>query len=204
MVEYVPVSASDRMVKVENGEVDLECGLTTNTLSRQERVAFSQLIFVTGAEMLIRRESGIKDIKDIKGRRIGVLIDTTTERGLLGVLSRNKIKAEIVGVENHDDGLAKLEEGVIDAYFADRAVLILLGLRAKNPEALKLSGRFYSYEPLALMLRKGDDDFRLVVDRTLARLYRSGQITEIYRNWFGETKPSDVLQAMFIMEGLPE
>ena len=203
-VEFVQVTASNRLEMVENGSIDLECGLTTNTLSRQERVGFSQLIFITGAEMLIRRESGTTSLEEVAGRRIAVLENTTTERGLLRTLQRKKIEAEVVAVSSHDEGLAMLEEGTIDAYFGDRAVLILLGLKSKNPKSLSLSGRFYSYEPYALVMRKGDEAFRLVVDRALARLYRSGKVEGIYRTWFGETQPSDILQALFILEGLPE
>jgi ABC-type amino acid transport substrate-binding protein len=33
---------------VTNGTIDLECGTTTNTLSRQEQVDFSHMTFVDG------------------------------------------------------------------------------------------------------------------------------------------------------------
>jgi len=62
-----------------------------------------------------------------------------------------------------------------------------------------------SYELYALMLRRGDPAFRLAVNRVLARLYRSGQILEIYTHWFGRIgTPSALLLSLYAIEGVPE
>ena len=202
-IDYVPVTAANRIDKLEAGEIDIECGSSTYTLERRERVDFSLLTFITGAEMLTRKDSGISDLKTAAGRKVGVLGGTTTERGLLAGLEKRGISAEVITVTTHEEGLAALESGTIEAYFADRALLILLALESQDPSALMLSGHFYSYEPYALMLRKGDERLRLIADSTLAALYRTGKIREVYRHWFGETKASDLLQALFITQGIP-
>ena len=189
---------------IESGEIHIECGITTNTLGRQEEVAFSLLTFITGAEMLIRIDSGVLDFGDIAGRPVGVLAGTTTEKGLLQLMERKSIQAEVVVVDTHFDGIELLGEGKIDAYFADRAILILLGLNSPDRENLRLSGRLYSHEPYALMLPRGEEEYKILVDRKLARLYRSGKIREIYRRWFGDAQPSNLLQALFVLQGLPE
>lgn len=202
-INYVPITAANRMDKLEAGEIDIECGSSTNTLKRRERVDFSLLTFITGAELLTHVDSGITDLKTVAGRKVGVLGGTTTEQGLNSGLARRNITAEIVAVKNHEEGLSLLESGGIDAYFADRVLLILLAMDAKDSASLKLSGHFYSFEPYALMLRKGDDRLRLITDRTLAGLYRSGDITKVYRHWFGKSKPSDLLKALFVIQGIP-
>ena len=51
---------------------------------------------------------------------------------------------------------------------------------------LRVIDRLFTYEPLALALPRGDDDFRLLVDRVLSRLYRSGAIRPIYTAAFGD------------------
>lgn len=203
-VEYVPIEAAERIEALESGKIDIECGSSTETLERREKVDFSLLTFITGAEMLTKKTSGIDNLDAVAGHKVGVLGGTTTETGLLAGLERRSIDAEVIAVANHEEGLALLESGEVDAYFGDRVLLILLALNAKDPSSLKLSGHFYSYEPYALMMRKGDDGLRLVADRTLAELYRSGKIGEVYQRWFGQSQPSDLLKALYVTQGLPE
>lgn len=202
-IEYVPVTAAERIEALQSGKIDIECGSSTQTLMRREKVDFSLLTFITGAEMLTHNDSGINDMNTVAGRKIGVLAGTTTERGLIAGLEERGVTAEVVTVSNHEEGMALLESGDIDAYFGDRALLILLALDSKDKANLKLSGHFYSYEPYALMMRKGDDGLRLAADTAIAGLYRSGNISEIYRRWFGQSKPSDILKALYITQGIP-
>lgn len=203
-VEYVPVKAANRIEMLESDEIDIECGSSTRTLRRQERVDFTLLTFVTGAEMLVRVGSGIGDLPDLAGRKVGVLEGTTTERGLRNALEERFIDAQVLTVERHDYGLASLEAGDIDAYFADRILLLGLAGRAMDPSKLQLSGRLYSIEPYALMVRRGDDDLRLIADRTIASLYRSGQIKGIAGKGFGGAKAGNLLKALYLLQAIPE
>ncbi len=202
-VQYVAVAADDRVRAIKSGEIDIMCGATTESLERRAEVDFSQHIFITGAEMLVKTDSGIEDIGGLGGKKAGVLEGTTTEVAVREALKTGMVDAEIVTFQQHEDGLAAVEEGAIDAYFADRILLLGLGQQAKDPASLQLSGRFYSYEPYALMIRRGDDDLRLAADTALANLYRSGQIWEIYQKHFGEAEPSELLVAMFLLGGVP-
>jgi ABC-type amino acid transport substrate-binding protein len=112
---------------------------------------------------------------------------------------------ELIRVREHSDGIAALESGAADAYASDRVVLIGLALTSKDPKRLRLAEQYLSYEPYGLMLRRGDADFRLAVNRVLSRLYRSGQIYPIYERWFGAVdRASPLLQAMYLLHGLPE
>ena len=202
-VQYVPVAADNRVEAVKSGEIDIMCGATTESLERRAEVDFTQHIFITGAEMLVKTESGIEDIGGLSGKKAGVLEGTTTETAVREALKTGMIDADIATFQKHEDGLAAVEQGAVDAYFADRILLLGLGQQAKDPASLQLSGRFYSYEPYALMIRRGDDDLRLAADTALANLYRSGQIWEIYHKHFGEAEPSELLVAMFILGGVP-
>jgi ABC-type amino acid transport substrate-binding protein len=109
-----------------------------------------------------------------------------------------------VPVESHEDGLAKLQAGEIKAYFADRAILVWL-LLYSGAEGLWLSERQFSYEPYALALARGDDEFRLLVDATLATLYRSGAIDRIFTAAFGtNARRSDMVEALYVINALPK
>lgn len=204
-VKWVLVTPGNRVEKLVAGEIDLECGSTTNTLSRQEQVSFSLLTFADGGSLLMKSGAGMAGLADMGGRRIGVVPGTTTERSLAEALARGKVKAEPVKLKDHAEGLVAVMEGKIDAYASDRVILVGLVLGSGNQKSLRLSEEMYSYEPYALMLRKGDPAFRLAVNRELARLYRSEEIYAIYDRWLGVLgTPGPLLKALYFLNGLPE
>jgi ABC-type amino acid transport substrate-binding protein len=200
-VVYRPVTTEDRFQQVQDGRVDIECGATTVTLSRRELVDFSLFTFIDGASVLLRAD-GPQDLQGLAGKKVGVRGGTTTEQALRNTLAQEKIAAQVVTVGNHDDGLQQLQKGEIAAYFADRAILMFL--MAKSPDKeLRISERFFTFEPYALPVHRGDDQFRLLVDRTLSALYRSGRIQEIFTHSFGQNaRESDLLKALYIIDGL--
>jgi polar amino acid transport system substrate-binding protein/glutamate/aspartate transport system substrate-binding protein len=106
-------------------------------------------------------------------------------------------------VRDHRAGVGLLEEDKVDAYFADRAIISALLFEGTRP-GFVLSKQYFSYETHALALPRGDEVFRLLVDRTLARLYRSGRINSILAKTFGNEPPGDMLKTMFIINSLPE
>jgi ABC-type amino acid transport substrate-binding protein len=204
-VTWTPVTPENRITMVVNGTIDLECGTTTNTLSRQAQVDFSQMIFVDGGSLLVRTASNIKGLSDIAGKRVAVIPGTTTEDMITEALQKMDVAVELVRVREHSDGIAALENGTADAYASDRVILIGLALTSKDPTKLALAEQYLSYEPYGLMLRRGDADFRLAVNRVLSQLYRSGQIYPIYERWFGAVdRASPLLQTMYRLNGLPE
>lgn len=204
-VKWVPVTVENRIPLLVKGTIDIECGSTTNTLSRQEQVDFSQLTFVDAGSLLVKASSGIRGIGDLGNKRVAVIPGTTTEKVLTELLQRRYVNADVIKVKEHADGLAALEKGTADAYASDEVLLVGLALTAKDPTTLRLAEQYFSYEPYGLMVRRGDAAFRLTVNRVLSRLYRSEQIIEIFGKWFGSLgKPSGLLQAMYILNGLPD
>jgi ABC-type amino acid transport substrate-binding protein len=203
-VEYVPVGAEDRFKAVEEGRIDLLCGATTATLARRKLVDFSLPTFVDGASVLLRT-TGPQTFGDLEGRKVGVRAGTTTEQALANTVKDLKILVETVAVKDHKDGLQKLLNDKISAYFADRAILFFLMAGSDAPEKLFLSEQQFTYEPYALALQKGDDAFRLAVDTALSRLYRSGAIGTVFASSFGaNAKPTGELRALYRISGLPE
>ena len=204
-VKWVPVTADTRIAAVVNGTVDLECGSSSNTLTRQEQVDFSHLTFVDGGSLLVKVDSGLVQLSDVAGKRIGVIPGTTTEKALNEALRKGRLTAQVVPVKEHADGRAALEAGTIDAYASDRALLIGLILTAADPARFGLSDVLLSYEPYGLMLRRDDSAFRLEVNRALSEVYRSGDIAAIFQKWFGAfVKPGPLLLALYLLQSLPE
>jgi len=204
-VNWVPLQSNDRVDAVADGKVDLVCGVTTVTLSRLERVEFSNYIYVDGGTTLVKKASGMQRLADLNGKKVAVQPGTTTIGALRQTLPRRKINVEVVEVPNLAQGMQLLEQGKVDALAADRTVLISTGNASREPKEWALLDEDFSLEPIALMMQRGDPGFRLAVNRELAKLYRSGDVDEIFFRWFGQLgKPSVLIQAMFYLNGLQD
>jgi len=204
-VSWVPVTPADRVSKLVKGTIDLECGSTTITFGRMEQVAFSHMIFVDGGSLLATTASGIGGVKDLAGKRVGIVSNTTTEKALGAALAAASIKAQLVTVPDHRDGLQGLEGGTLDAYASDHLLLAGLLATAKDRTKLRLSDELFSYEPYALMMRRGDNAFQAQVNRTLSALYRSNGIVPIYERWFGPYAAAPPLvKALYLLHSWPE
>jgi len=204
-IKWVPVTTQDRMEAVEKGKADMECGSTTVTLSRSKQVNFSSYTFVDGTGLLVKTSSSATRLSDLGGKKIGVIPGTTNEKAVNDALKRQVINATVVPVKSRDDGLAQIEAGQIDAFASDRTLLLAMAPKAKDPKAISLLLEDLSFEPYAIVLPRGDDDLRLAVNSALAQIYRSGNIVEIFRRWFGALgKPGLMLDATYILGAIPE
>ncbi len=204
-LKWVKVTVENRIQAVAKGTVDLECGSTTASLSRQEQVDFSLMTFIDGGSLLVTDASRIRGVSTLGGQRVAIIPGTTTEKSLADALKKRAVTATMVPVKDHDAGVAALDNGTADAYASDRVLLIGIGRTSKNPEKLSLVEEFFSYEPYGLMLRRGDAAFRLAVNRALAELYRSGDIVPIFEKWFGSMSTAGpLIGAMYLINGLPE
>ncbi|MFL5278265.1 MAG: amino acid ABC transporter substrate-binding protein [Myxococcales bacterium] len=203
-IEWVRVTPESRIDAVVNGTIDLECGSTTSTLARQERVDFSFFTFLDGATVMSSADASVHKLGDLSGKKIAVIPGTTTEKLLREAFVKAGITPEIVVVKEHRDGLVAINEKRVDAYASDRVILLSLALNSSEPHKYTMVDRLLSYEPYGLMLRR-DPSFRLAVNRQLARIYRSGSVIDIYAKWFGNFgPPSEILLTMYAMYALPE
>jgi ABC-type amino acid transport substrate-binding protein len=203
-IRWVPVTPENRIPAVVNGAVDLECGVTTVTLGRQEQVDFSNLIFAEGGSLLVRAEGGPMRLSELNGKTVGVMAGTTTETRLRAALKERLIDARIVNVKDENDGAAAVIDKRVDAFAGDRMVLLGVGLRSGGGQVLSLAQEDFSFEPYGLMMRR-DPAFRLVVNRALAQLYAGQGINEIYDRWFGKVgRPGPLLAAMYYLNAFAE
>lgn len=204
--KFVRITTDERIAAVVNGKIDIECGSTTITLSRQEKVDFSLPTFITGATVLSLASSGIQSMSDLSGKRIGVAKDTTTRAKLENHLKKNLIDAEVVIVADRTEGMTYLNRGGIDALASDQIVLIGQIIEALNPKQYSLMSDIFSYEPYGFVVRRNDADFRLVVNRALSQVYRTGQHVDIFYKWIGRTgiDVPPILAAMYQLSTIPE
>ena len=203
---YIPLQApADRIKAVEEGKVDIECGASTVTMSRREKVDFTLMTFITGGSVLSREDAPIITTANINKKTIAVIDGTTTESALRNFVEANEFDVRIELIESHDEGIEVVKEKRADGYASDRAMLVGQTLRAPGSRYV-ISRDVFSFEPYGLMVARGDTDFRLVADRALAKLFGSAAILRLYYDWFGQYgQPLDpVVKAMFEFQAVGE
>jgi ABC-type amino acid transport substrate-binding protein len=202
-IEYVLVPPDNRFEAVRDGRIDILCDPTSVTMERRDLVDFSIPTFLDGASALSRTSKPVRVYEDLRGKRVGVLEGTTTARTLRASLDELGLKSTVVGVRDHRAGFDMLADDKIDAYFADRGIILAILQEGGRP-GFEVSRQYFSYETYALALPRDDGAFRLLVDRTLARLYRSGKINAVLEKSFGKVQPHELLKAMILINSLPE
>ena len=205
-VKYVPVTATNRFESLADNSIDILCGSTTKTLSRSELVDFSELTFVTGASFISLKTAEIENLEGLAGKKVAVVKDTTTIATLAKALKKIDSDAEIIAVDSATEGMKAVNSNKVDAFSSDQIILIGLAITQGDPKKYALAKELFSYEPFALAIRRNDSDFRLLTNRVLSGLYRSGKITETYSRWFGKyikNVPS-LLEAMYILNSTAE
>ncbi len=205
-VNYVPLTAETRFDALTSGQIDILCGATTKTLGRAEQVGFTQLTFATGASLISPEGRGVKGLAELRGKRVAVTEGTTTIDVLRRALATRAINAEIVPVDSAEAGMALLDNNAVAAFAADQVVLIGLAMSRPSDKTYAISNELYSFEPLALAIRRGDPDFQLVADRALSQLNRTGQIGDVYSRWFSRfaQQPPDAVIAVYTLGATPE
>ena len=204
-VRWVKLTLQNRIDAVRKKQVDIECGTATWTFSRQRLVDFSLITFVDGGSILTRVQTDARHIGDFGGKRIAVIGGTTTETALRDSLKRGLIPAEVVLIKGRDEGLELLRQGQVDGLASDRTALIGVVVTRAAGDAFRLLEEDFSIEQYALMLPRNDADFRIAVNRALARLYRSGEIRRVYDRWLGPLGPPSVLlSATYFIQSLAE
>jgi polar amino acid transport system substrate-binding protein/glutamate/aspartate transport system substrate-binding protein len=202
-LEYVEVNARTRFPALLEGRVDLHCGPASATLKRRKTLDFSLLYFVDGADVVIR-PGEYETIFDIEDGKVGVLGGTTTENLVRDLIQRNGLHARIRTFQTHSDGLAALTNSDIDAYFGDSAILRFQIRRLGFDDRAELMGETFSFEPYALVMKRGETRLRLAVDRALSETYDNGLIYNLILNELGDYDVSEQVRTVYRIVGLPE
>lgn len=198
-VRYNLITSQTRIPLVQNGTVDFECGSTTNNEERQRQVDFSVGIFEVGTRLLTRTSSPIKDFPDLKGKNVVTTAGTTSERILKIMNAEKKMGMNVISAKDHGEAFLMLESNRAAAFMMDDALLAGEMAKAKKPADWHIVGEPQSFEIYGCMMRKGDADFKRVVDKAISDTYASGEINDIYNKWFLQPVPPKGLNLNFPM-----
>lgn len=206
-IRFIPVTSQNRIALVQNGTVDLECGVTTNLKARQAQVAFSDTFFVATTRLLTRKDSGIKDFPDLAGKTVVTNQGTTSERILRKMNEEKKMNMQIISAKDYGEGRLTLETGRAVAYMMDDVLLAGTRSLTANPSDYVLVGTPQSSEAYGFMLRKDDPEFKKLVDDTMSQIMKGPEIKAMYAKWFMKPVPpkninfdfpmSDALQKLY-------
>ncbi|MFP1907737.1 glutamate/aspartate ABC transporter substrate-binding protein [Lonsdalea quercina] len=198
-VKMVPITSSTRIPLLQNGSIDFECGSTTNNAERQQQVAFSNSIFIVGGKLLVRKESGIGDFKDLAGKPVVTTAGTTNEILLNQLNDKKAMKMRIISAKDHSDAFRTLESGRAVAFYMDDPLLAGERAKAKRPDQWVIVGTPQSHEAYGCMLRKGDPAFKQLMDSTIAQAQTQGEAEKWYQRWFTQPIPPKNINMNFEM-----
>jgi len=206
-VKMLPITSQNRIPLLQNGTYDFECGSTTNNLERQKQASFSNSIFVVGTRLLVKKGGAIKDFGDLKGKSVVVTSGTTSEILLNKLNDEKKMGMRIISAKDHGDSFRTLESGRAVAFMMDDALLAGERAKAKKPANWEILGTPQSHEAYGCMLRKGDGDFKKLMDDTIAQAQTTGEAAKWFDKWFKQPIPpknmtmdfdlSDDMKALF-------
>jgi glutamate/aspartate transport system substrate-binding protein len=183
-VKLVPVTSQTRIPLVQSGSIDLEAGSTTNNIEREQQVSFSNTFFVVSTRLLVKKDSGIKDFPDLKGKNVVVTAGTTSERLIRQFNDKNQMGMQIIAAKDHGESFLILQSGRAAAFMLDDALLAGERAKARNPSDWVIVGTPQSKEAYGMMLKKDDAEFKAVVDNALADAEKTGVAENLYKKWF--------------------
>jgi glutamate/aspartate transport system substrate-binding protein len=187
-VNYTILTSTNRIPLLTNGTVDLDCATTTNTVQRQQQVAFAPSHFVTNITAAVKKNSGIQTLAELNGKKVSTVSGSTGVQLLRGYRKTGNIEVEELAAKDTADGFLLLASDRTVAYILDDVQLA--GLIATSPQAADfkiLTTESLRQEPYGIMYRKDDPQFQQLVDKAVTDLMKSGAIDQIYAKWF--TKP---------------
>ena len=203
-VKWVPANVQTRLDLVRKGQVDMECGTTTATLSRMGEVDFSNPIWADATALLVQKSSGAKNLGGLVGKSIAVVAGTPNAQAVEEALKKGLVNAKVVPAKNYDEAIALLEGGKADALAAGRVMLLGMANKLKDASLYELLDDDIGYVPYAIVLPLGATGFRQAVNRGLSQIYGRDAIFDVFRGTFGGLKPTLPLIIMYKLNTYPE
>ena len=183
-VNLQPVTSGNRIPLMQNGTIDLECGSTTNSVARQQQVSFGPTYFVINVTAAVKKSSGIKSLAELNGKTISTTSGTTSVPLIKSYERAKGIDVKEIYGKDHAESFLLLTEDRAAAFIIDDILLAGQIAHARNPADYRILPESLREEPYSMMLRKGDAQFKALVDRSVGAAMKSGEIEKIFARWF--------------------
>ena len=183
-INYQPVTSQNRVPLMQNGTIDIECGTTTNNTARAKDVGFANTLYVEEVRIAVKANSGINSISQLAGKKVATTTGTTSVQLLRKHEKANGVNFDEVFGKDHADSFLLLESGRADAFVMDGSILAGNIANSKNPKDYKIVGEVLSTEPIAIMVRKDDPEFKAAVNDAIAKIVKNGNMPKLWNKWF--------------------
>lgn len=206
-VRFVPTTYQTRFVLLQSGELDVLARNVTITLTRETSLglAGAGVNFYDGQGFMVSKQSGIKQAKRLDGASICVLPGSTTEQNLGDFARRNNITIAPVILDSTDAMTAAYQSGRCDAMTTDASQLAALRVSAlREPDAHVILPERVSKEPLGPLVRKGDEQWLMVVKYLLMAQIAAEElgVTAANVDAMGSSADPDVRRLLGVEPGL--
>jgi len=188
-IKMVPVTSATRIPLIANGTTDISCDSATNNQERWNQVAFSMTEFVTANKFLSKKAANLKTLDDLKGKTVVSTSGTSNLKQITALNAERNLGMNILAAKDHAEAFLMVETGRAAAFVMDDILLSSLAANSKAPGDYQVSSEALSVEPYGLILPKGDNDFKKVVDDALTVVYKGDDIKKIYAKWFQSPIP---------------
>nr|WP_198981620.1 amino acid ABC transporter substrate-binding protein [Herbaspirillum sp. ASV7] len=188
-IKMVPVTSATRIPLIANGTTDISCDSATNNQERWNQVAFSMTEFVTANKFLSKKSANLKTLDDLKGKTVVSTSGTSNLKQITALNAERNLGMNILAAKDHAEAFLMVETGRAAAFVMDDILLSSLAANSKAPGDYQVSSEALSVEPYGLILPKGDNDFKKVVDDALTVVYKGDDIKKIYAKWFQSPIP---------------
>jgi len=188
-IKYLITTPTSRIPLVQNGTVDLDCTPVTNTIARQEQVAFSPSYFSANVTLAVRKDSPVKGIADLQNRNVATVTGTTSIQLLRAYKKAQNVKFNEVYGKDPSEAFVMFESGKADAFVLDDVQLASFIATSPQRDQYVILNEPLRTEPYGVMLRKDDPGFKKLVDDTVYAMIKSGEMEALYQKWFMTTIP---------------
>jgi glutamate/aspartate transport system substrate-binding protein len=204
-VNYKSVSVEESIALLQSGGADIDCGSTARTPEREAKVGFSNPAYLSEYRWLVFRKPPVQDEKrsrrrrpeirlpvsaeDLRGKTIVLTEEAKTSAAILNLSDDKSLGISLLYGKDPAECLSLLQKGQAAALLEKDRVLFALKFDASTPEAFFFLEDGYLNVPEGMMLRKGDNAFKRLVDTALATAIKSGEYTKAYEKWFENPIP---------------
>lgn len=177
-IEFKPVTASNRILTLNSGQVDIIIATMTITNQRKAIIDFSNPYYIAGQAVLVPKDSKIHSMSDLNGKKVIIIFGSTAEEQLRMVAPN----ADIIGFKTYTSGYNALKEGHADAITSDDT--ILAGF-AQSDNSVRLLPQRYTREPYAIGFKKDSNSKNLEdkVNSIIEYMKNSGELTKLKNKW---------------------
>lgn len=198
-VEFVPVTSSDRIKKLLDGEVDMVVASMTITRYRDIKVDFSLPYFQDGQALLVKTDSPLQSYLDLAGKTVGCVRGSTSGYYMKQVQPDSEVKkyADFAAM------ITGLQAGEVDAISSDLIILRALLKGQLDPNAYRIAGERFTTEPYGIAIVENQSDWRDAINEAIQVLWETGRWQVIYDSWFGPGTAFESSKVDFVIEPYP-